>query len=154
ALVFGGDGHDTVRAGGGPVVFVGGAGRDRLEGGLAPAILIGGAGDDEIKGRSGADLLIGCKTNFDANLTALRAILAEWSRTDIDCGTKVAPLTGATAGGTNAPYFFTSKTLIDDDAVDGLEGTASGGNLWVARISPARHDRISGFTSGETILVP
>jgi len=96
----------------------------------------------------------GGKTNFDAHLTALRAILAEWSRTDIDYATKVAHLTGATAGGANAPYFLTSKTLIDDDAVDGLEGTASEGNLWVARISPSRRDRISGFTSGETILVP
>ncbi|HME99788.1 MAG TPA: acid phosphatase [Terriglobia bacterium] len=154
ALVFGGDGDDEVRAGGGPVVFVGGAGRDRLEGGLAPAILIGGGGSDEIEGRSGADLLIGGRTNFDAHLTALRAILAEWSRTDIDYATKVAHLTGAITGGANAPYFLTSKTLIDDDEVDGLEGTASGANLWVARISPATHDRISGFTSGETILVP
>src|SRR5262245_27764972 len=113
ALVFGGNGGETVHAGGGAAVLVGGSGHDELEGGMAPTIMIGGANHDELKGVSGRDLMISGSTTFDANLTALRAILAEWTRTDATYATKVAHLTGSTPGGLNAPYFLNADTLVD-----------------------------------------
>src|SRR5262245_44170200 len=154
ALVFGGDGGETVRAGGGAAVLVGGSGRDELEGGLAPTIMIGGANHDELTGASGRDLLIGGRTTLDANLTALRAILAEWTRTDVAYAIKVAHLTGSTAGGLNAPYFLNANTLIDDDRRDELAGAEGGSNLYVARVSGPKHDVISGLAPGEIVLNP
>src|SRR5262245_35051448 len=130
AFVFGGNSGDIVHAGGGPAVLVGGAGRDELHGGSAPAILIGGRGADELEGGSGADLLIGGGTTFDANLTALRAILAEWARTDIGYADKVAHLTGASSGGLNGPYLLNASTLVEDDRDDELDGRPGGGNLY------------------------
>src|SRR5262245_30490009 len=154
ALVFGGNGGETVHAGGGPAVIVGGSGHDQLEGGIAPAILIGGANQDQLKGASGRDLIIAGSTTLDANLTALRAILAEWSRTDATYTTKVAHLTGSIPGGLNAPYFLNTSTLIDDDRRDELEGASGGSNLYVARLAGPRHDAISGLSPGEIVLNP
>jgi Ca2+-binding RTX toxin-like protein len=154
ALVFGGNGGETLHAGGGPAVLVGGSGHDKLEGGLAPTIMIGGASHDELKGASGRDLMISGSTTLDANLTALRAILAEWTRTDAIYATKVAHLTGATPGGLNAPYFLDAGTLIDDDRRDELEGASGGSNLYVARVTGAKRDVIVGLNSGEIVLNP
>ena len=154
ALVFGGSGGETMHAGGGPAVLVGGSGHDELVGGTAPAILIGGANQDDLRGRSGRDLIIGGGTTLDANLTALRAILAEWTRTDATYADKVAHLTGSTPGGLNAPYFLNASTSIDDDRRDDLEGASGGSNLYVARVSGPRHDVITGLSTGEIVLTP
>ena len=56
----------------------------------APTILIGGDGADDVEGASGGDCLIGGSTTFDANLTVLRSLLAEWVRTDVAYADKVA----------------------------------------------------------------
>src|SRR5262245_23306043 len=105
AFVFGGDGHDELQAGGGPAVLVSGRGGDTRKGSASPAILIGGSGVDGLDGLSGNDLLIAATTQFDANLTALTALLLEWSRTDVSYAEKVAHLTGTGTDGRNAPYF-------------------------------------------------
>jgi len=154
AVVFGGNGGSDVHAGGGPTVLVGGTGRDKLHGGSASAILIGGGGADDLEGVSGADLVIGGGTTFDANLNALRAILAEWDRTDIGYADKVAHLTGAASGGLNAPYLLTASTLADDDRRDELAVGPGAGNLFVAQLSGPHRDAIEGLSAGEIVIQP
>src|SRR5207244_12122204 len=61
AFLFGGDGNDTLDAGGSTAnnVLVGGAGADALTGGSGRDLLIGGAGADTLRGGGGDDILIG-----------------------------------------------------------------------------------------------
>jgi hypothetical protein len=78
-VLLGGEGHDLIQGGGGPGVLVGGPGNDLLFGGPGDDVLVGGGGYDLLSGGRGNDLLIGGSTAFDANQTALLAILAEWT---------------------------------------------------------------------------
>src|SRR5207237_7309890 len=65
-------------------VLTGGAGRNLLIAGFGvPATLIGNAGDS---------ILIGGATDYDGNVAALQAIMAEWARTDEDYDARVANL--------------------------------------------------------------
>src|SRR5205823_370990 len=61
AMLFGGNGGDTLDAGGSVAnnVLVGGAGNDILRGGLGRDLLIGGAGTDTLYGNGGGALEIG-----------------------------------------------------------------------------------------------
>jgi ELWxxDGT repeat protein len=119
----GGAGNDVLQGGDSGNILIGGPGDDTLMGGLGRDILIGGTGADRLQGLEGDDLLIGGTTDFDANETALKAILAEWSRTDADYLTRVHHLDGSLAGGLNGPYFLNATTVHDDGAADRLFGT-------------------------------
>ncbi|MGH7192337.1 MAG: calcium-binding protein, partial [Candidatus Saccharimonadales bacterium] len=118
AVVLGGDGGDTIDARGSSAnnVLVGGAGNDLLYGGSGRDLLIGGGGADTLHAGSGGDILIGGITDYDANLAALDAIMAEWGRTDISYQQRIADLDGAAAGGLNA------TTVQDDGASDQFVG--------------------------------
>lgn len=133
AIVDGGSGNDTIDAGGSRAsnILLGGAGIDQLWGGLGRDILLGGLGADTLHGGDDDDLLIGGTTSFDANLTALNALLAEWSRRDLDYQSRVDHLTGATSGGLNGSTLLTPSTLYDDQDVDQLYGDA--GRDWFLR---------------------
>jgi PKD repeat protein len=115
---YGGDAH--IEGGGGSTVIVGGGGNDHLEGGDARSIVIGGKGKDHIEGDSNSDILVGGWTNYDNNLTALMAILAEWTRTDETYAQRVAHITGAATGGVNLFYNLNSTTVHDDGMHDVL----------------------------------
>jgi acid phosphatase len=154
AIVFGGSGGNHVHAGGGAAILVGGADHDRLEGGQAPAILIGGDGRDDLEGESGRDIMVASRTTLDANLTALRAILAEWSRTDIGYADRVAHVTGSAPGGLNAPYLLNAASVIDDDRADDLDVASGGSNLYFARLAGPRRDVINGLSAGEIVIHP
>jgi tRNA A-37 threonylcarbamoyl transferase component Bud32 len=151
AFLFGGDGNNHISAGGGPSVLVGGAGNDQLTGGSANNILIGGQGIDKVEGGSAGDILIGGTTDFDANLEALEALLAEWDRTD---GTtyqqKVDHLSGATTGGNNGPYFLTTSIVHDDGNPDNLV-SGGGFNWYFARLTGPGKDKIKGLKTGEIV---
>jgi hypothetical protein len=54
--------------------------------------LIGDAGADTVIGGGHDNILIGDSTDWDANLTALQAIFAEWTRTDQSFEQRVAHL--------------------------------------------------------------
>jgi acid phosphatase len=82
AYIFAGNGNDKITGGGGQTVIVGGSGNSTLIGGAGPSIIIGGSGHEKLKAGAGAALLIAGTTNFDADAEALRALAAEWSRTD------------------------------------------------------------------------
>jgi Ca2+-binding RTX toxin-like protein len=135
--VFGGSGDDVLignalanvlKGGPGNDVLLGGAGDDTLEGGLAGSdgrdILFGGSGQDTLRGRSGDDLLFGGnslyvnETKGTADLTALKAIMAEWksAHSYLDRVNRVFD-----GGGLNKKYKLRGK-LIADSAADTLWG--------------------------------
>ncbi|MEU9452771.1 calcium-binding protein [Streptomyces sp. NPDC048277] len=62
-LAWGGDGNDTINAGGGDNIVQGGNGDDTLHGGNGTQYLSGDAGKDTITGGTGADILYGGSGN-------------------------------------------------------------------------------------------
>jgi hypothetical protein len=104
-----------------PNVLIGGTGRN---------VIIGGGGGDMLVGGGGDNILIAGTTAYDANLTALTAIMAEWTRTDLSFEQRVAALNsnGPPAGALNGLYELNKKTVSDDGAADTLTG--GGGLNW------------------------
>lgn len=129
-ILYGGAGNDTLDARGGNAdnALLGGDGVDTLWAGNGRDILIGGTGADVLHGGDDDDILIGGTTDFDANLAALTALLAEWGRCDPCYQGRIDHLTGATRGGRNGGYYLTSQTIDDDAAIDKLYG--EGGQDW------------------------
>jgi hypothetical protein len=85
--------------------------------------LIGGLGADILHGGAGDDILIGGTTSYangSVNLTALAAIMAEWTSAN-SYATRVANIQNGT--GLNNPYKLDSTTVFNDaGAVDQLFG--------------------------------
>jgi Ca2+-binding RTX toxin-like protein len=123
-LFFAGNGNDVLNVTGSSAnnVLVGGGGMDRLLGGQGRDILIGGAGQATLQAGAGGDILIGGTTAYDNNAAALAALLAEWSRIDIDYSTRIAHLTGSMTGGLNGSNFLNSSTVHDNGQADNLYG--------------------------------
>lgn len=114
ALLDGGDGSDTLRAGGATALLLGGAGDDLLLGGSARNILIGGAGKDALHGRGEEDILIGGTTAYDDDRLALSALLAIWAGPGSF---------HARQGAIQSSLFpLTEETVFDDDDIDVLLG--------------------------------
>ncbi len=155
AFLFGGDGNDTLDAGGSTAsnVLVGGTGTDALTGGSGRDLLIGGLGADTLHGGGGDDILIGGYSDYDANLTALYAIMKEWTRTDANYSARVNHLNGSLSGGLNGLTFLTSKTVhtvFDEAAIDSLFGEA-GSDWFFARKSGTYKDRVNDSSTGEVV---
>jgi phospholipase C len=150
AFAFGGGGDDVIQAGGGPTVLVGGKGDNTLVGGSGASLLIGGAGQSHIKAGSGDSIQIAGTTDFDANLEALRALEAEWSRTDATYVQRVAHLNGGATGGLNGPYLLDATTVHHGSGKSVLEG-GSGHDLFFARLFGPKKDRIDGLQDGEIV---
>ena len=66
--------------------------------------------------------MIGGTTAYDNNAAALAAILAEWSRTDIDYSTRIARLNGSMSGGLNGSNFLNAGTAHSNGLADNLYG--------------------------------
>lgn len=130
AVVFGGGGNDTLDARGSDAsnVLLGEAGNDILYGGNGRNLLIGGAGSDSLNGGNSDDILIGGTTDYDGDLVALNALMAEWARTDLGYQSRIDQLTGAASGGLNGSALLNDGTVHDDAAVDRLYG--GGGQDW------------------------
>ena len=128
AVVLCGSGDNQVRAGGGPTVVVGGPGNNEIEGGNGRNVLIGGPGRNHLKAGTRGDILIAGRTDYDANLAALREILAEWSRPDASYADRVAHLSGKLSGGLNGASVLDSAHVHPAQGVDRLEG--GGGQNW------------------------
>ncbi len=152
ALLFGGDGDDTLNTAGSSAnnVLLGGPGNDRLFGTAGRDLLIGGLGADLLRGGKGDDILIGGTTDHDSNPIALNAVMAEWGRTDADYTTRVGHLNGTLGGGANADYLLMPSTAHDDAAVDTLFG--EGGTDWFfALLSGTNKDKVKGLARGELV---
>jgi phospholipase C len=117
AYIFAGSGDDKVEGGGGQTVIVGGSGDNRLTGGAGASIIIGGSGHDHLATGDGAALLIAGTTAFDANPEAIRALEAEWSRTDETFAQKVAHLNGGATGGKNILPGTNQAAILDTTTV-------------------------------------
>jgi Ca2+-binding RTX toxin-like protein len=130
-----GSGEDTIRlddtlsgtdvtadGGVGNDILVGDANENTLVGGDGRDILIGGDGADELDGGADDDVLIDGTTDYDGDLTALGALMDEWSRTDIDYATRVDHLQNG--GGENEDTVLDEDTTSGDGAADTLQGGA------------------------------
>lgn len=148
ALLFGGDGTDTLDVSGSKAgnLLEGGAGADSLIGGKGQDILIGGLGSDTLQAGSGGDILIGGTTSYDNNAAALAALLAEWSRTDITYLARIAQLVGSSTGGLNGSYLLNSTIVQSDGSTNYLYGS-SGLDWYFAGVL----DLLFNQTTGETV---
>ena len=113
-------------------------------------MLIGGLGADTLRGGGGDDILIGGRTSYDANQTALLAVMKEWGRTDADYSTRVKHLNGTLSGGLNGSYFLKTTTVREDNAIDSLYGEA-GLDWFFARKSGKIKDKINDPSTGEVV---
>jgi Ca2+-binding RTX toxin-like protein len=156
-LFFAGNGNDILNVLGSSAnnVLVGGGGTDRLLGGQGQDILIGGAGQATLDAGSGGDILIGSTTAYDNNAAALAAILAEWTRTDIDYATRIAHLTGSMSGGLNHNsdgttfYFLNNSTVQGNGLVDNLYGGAGMDWYYAGAL-----DALFNKAKGEVVTLP
>jgi uncharacterized delta-60 repeat protein len=118
-------GNDTLRGGSLIDVLIGDTGNDDLDGGAGADVLIGGDGIDLLTGGAGADVLIGGTTVHDGNLTALDAIVAEWT-SGSSYTLRLKHLQGTLAGGKNGNYRLNATTVFNDalapDALTGGQG--------------------------------
>jgi hypothetical protein len=149
AELYGGDGNDVLNAGGGGSILVGGAGDDVLAGGAGRDLLIGGAGADALAGMGDEDILIAGSTSHDGDPAALRALLAEWKRTDATYATRISHL--RSGGGLNGASRLAASDLFDDTSADVLTGGP--GNDWLVFNSagPGVRDRALDASAGETV---
>jgi hypothetical protein len=101
-LLLGNGGNDSLNGGDGNDLLLGGAGDDVLIGGNGRDLLLGGQGADALDGGAGDDVLMGGTTDHDANPAALDALMAEWSRTDLDYRSRIDHLPGRWPAGPTA----------------------------------------------------
>lgn len=120
--VIGSPGNDILIGDGGSILD-GRGGRDILIAGDAASILLGGDGED---------LLIAGTTSYDHDQTALAAILAEWTRTDISYQARVANLT--TDNGSTAPKLKAGQTVFGNGGGNELSGGADAFDLFFASL--------------------
>lgn len=118
--LYGGDGNDWIRGGSNDDFISGGDGNDLISGGSGRDFLIGGLGNDFVIGHNDDDILVGGVYSEDRDLSAVRAVQAEWSRTDISYADRIANLTNGT--GLNGTHVLDGTTIFDDNATDILLG--------------------------------
>ncbi len=115
-------GSVTLQGGDGDDVLVGGSQNDSLIGGSGRDLLIGGLGADTLGGEAGDDILIGGKCTLSGNVTALNAIMAEWTSAK-SYATRVANL--SKGGGANGSTKLNSASVQNDSsAADQLNGNS------------------------------
>jgi hypothetical protein len=121
-VVNGGDGNNTIVVQGAfpgiSITLAAGDGRNLFIAGSAPVTIQGGAGDN---------ILIGGSTQWDSDMTALAAIMAEWTRTDADYGQRVNDLLNG--GGLNGSYVLNASTVTGNGGGNTLLGNG-GLNLY------------------------
>jgi hypothetical protein len=105
-------------------LLVGDAFTNDLIGGTGRSIIIGGLGADQVVAGAGECILIGGTTAYDTNLTALSAIMKEWTRTDLSFQQRLADLisNAPPARALNGPYHLNKDTVFDDGSHDVLVG--------------------------------
>ncbi len=129
AWLFGGRGDDKLRGGKGDDVIIGGLGDDVMDGQRGRDLLIGGQGADKIKGNQDEDILLGGLTTYDEHLTALCAIMEEWT-SEHDFATRVEHLMGTSSDGANGSFLLSADASVAPVTVynDGDEDRMTGGS--------------------------
>jgi hypothetical protein len=104
-------------------LLIGSAQADVLtDNGTGRNILIGGLGADTLTG-NGNDILVSGTTSYGTNLTALDAILAEWSSTD-SYTTRIARIKGGIV--VSGKTYALNSTTVQDDLATNLVQDLSG----------------------------
>lgn len=146
-VVFGGDGDDKITGSIGYDIYVGGNGKDNISAdGSEGHILIGGDGEDILTGGPGSDVLVDGTTLHDSDMVALKAIRSAWI-SDSSYASRINNLLGNNSAATNAPYYLTSTTAVDDSDADALLGGT--GMDWFLRTKSTNN--INDLESGEWI---
>jgi Ca2+-binding RTX toxin-like protein len=143
-VMFGGAGNDKLKARDANDICVGGDGADTIAGGDGRDILIGGLGADKIAGQDDSDILVAGNTAHDGNMAALLAIRAEWTSGDPNAVTHIR----SGAGGLNGSVRLASGvTVFDDAAKDTLAG-GTGQDWFIATLSGTGViDKVTGLNS-------
>jgi Ca2+-binding RTX toxin-like protein len=129
-LLDGAGGHDTLRGYPGDDILVGGDGNDDIFGGPGRDLASGGFGADTIDGEDADDLLVAGMLELDPS--ELRAVAAEWSRTDRSYAQRTAAL--RQGGGLNGQVVLVAPTVVrSDGSVDQLTGGAGLDWFWLSK---------------------
>jgi len=136
--VTGSKGNDILVGDANPNVLIGGTGRN---------LIIGGDGDDAIIGGPSGDILIGDYTDYDTNIAALDAVMAEWASGD-SYATRYGFITGG--GGLNGSSVLNTTTVHNDFANDTMTGGA-GRNWFFASSGDTITDAVTSGTNKEYI---
>jgi hypothetical protein len=99
-----------------------GNGGNRLTGGAYSSLLIAGPTPSTLVGQGDEDILVGGTTAYDTNLTALQAIMAEWTRTDLSYSARVNHL--LSGGGKNGSTVLNPSTFSTNGGHNTLNGGA------------------------------
>ncbi len=116
-VLIGGNGNDELRGNEGNDALSGNAGRDLLVGSTGNDVLIGGSGIDTLDGSDGEDILNGGITTHDADIAALRQILAAWT-TPVSYEARVDAL----EQGLGVPMLMSEQSVFDDLITDSVFG--------------------------------
>ena len=140
--IIGGSGNNLFIGNGANNLFVGGSGRN---------ILIGGGGADTLIGGAGDSILIGDSTIYDTNPTALNAIFAEWTRTDLSFEQRIADLIspGNNPRSLNGIYTLDKSSILSDSTGDTL---VSGAGLTWAFVNK-KQDTFTGKKPRDHVTV-
>jgi len=110
--------------GAGDDILLGGTGNDLILGGNGRDLMIGGTGADRIEGHADEDILIAGTTAYDANPTALNAILNEWASSGSNASRMlhIQTGTGLTLGFRLVGDDGANQTVFNDNDADVLTG--------------------------------
>jgi Ca2+-binding RTX toxin-like protein len=145
--LIGGGGNDVLVANGGNATLVASAG--------GQSILIAGnytgTGAATLQGSSnGSDLLIAGSTNWDNNITALNALIAEWGDTSEDAATRIGHIMGTTSGGRNgSTYVLNAVTVTASNGKNTLTAGAGAVDLFFASVG----DTITDPSGNGTVIL-
>ena len=121
-MIISGAGNDDINAGPGLNVVSAGDGDDFVLGGSGRDVIIGGNGNYTIDAGDGQDLLIGGTTVHNSDLTALAAIMAEWT-SGRSYGERLTNLRTGSGPELNANQRLEAgSTVLDYGAIDSLFG--------------------------------
>jgi Ca2+-binding RTX toxin-like protein len=146
--VVGGAGNDSLTGNTQGNILLGGGGNDTLVGGSGRSLLIGDGGSDTITGGGDDDILIAGTTAFDADDTALMAILQEWQRSDKTYSQRIADLKSG-VGLKGSFRLLRGTTVLGDGAADMLTGGA-GLDWFLANLKSGVRDTITDLNNGGT----
>jgi hypothetical protein len=119
------NGGDTITGNSAGGVLVGHSAGNTITAGTGRSVIIGGFGRNLLQGR-GNDIIIAGKTSYDANITALASILAEWANSS-SYATRISLLkNGGGLNGTNVLVF--NKTVFSTTTPPGPRFGRGGGN--------------------------
>jgi hypothetical protein len=110
--------------------LIGGGGRNILIAGTHGATLIGGGNDD---------ILIGGYTKYDADVVALRALMAEWSRTDLGYDARVSDIMNGGLSTLNGDYVLNASTVTSNGQTNTLTGNG-GSDLYFGSLTRDSYD--------------